>query len=465
VNVRSLKFRLVAWYAGWLTLVFIIFGIFVYLNLGHELENALHDALRRRARQVAETIQRSSFDWNVLKPEIRSHFASEINNRLTRVSVNNVVTFVSGPPTDSSFVPEQVPMPRKVALGESYDLRRLPDGEVLLVAMIARQIGTNRMVVEEGASVEPLNETLHRWLIAFIAGLAALVSVTVLGGFLLVQHALRPVDRIIRSADRISSRNLSERLPVVRTHDEIERLSTTLNRMIHRLDEGMQQNRRFFADASHELRTPITIIQAELDLLLEHLGDKTETQRIAAGTLEEVERLKNIVVGLFALSRLDAGEGHECSEPFNLSELVVTTANQMELLAADKNISVTCHSEPGAIVNGDRPRIKQVVVNLLDNAIKYTPEGGQIHVNVATRNGNAILEVADNGIGIPREAMPRLFDRFFRVDKARSRELGGAGLGLAIVKSICSAHGGGIRAESKEGEGSRFIVELPLANH
>jgi len=464
VNVQSLKFRLVAWYAGWLTLLFVVFGVFVYSNLGHELEKTMREALMRRARQVAETVQRSSLDRNALSTEIRNHFAPEVNNRLTRVTVNKAVTYVSGPPSDGSFDPQTVPGAPTVETEESYGRRTLPNGTEMLVAVTSRHVGAKRVVVEEGTLLAPLEATLHAWLVALVFGLAILILIAILGGFILVQRALQPVDHIISSAERISSRNLSERLPIVHTRDEVERLSTALNSMIHRLDDGMQQIQRFLADASHELRTPLTIIQGELESIVKQTNEKVGVQRTAASALEEVGRLKNIVVGLFALSRLDAGEGQEHTAPFDLGELAATTASQMDLLAQDKNISVECRSLPGVIVNGDRARLKQVIVNLLDNAINYTPAGGSIDVVVTARQEKAALEVSDNGIGIPSEALPHLFERFFRVDKARSRNMGGSGLGLSIVKSICTAHGGTARAESKLGEGSSFIVELPLAS-
>jgi signal transduction histidine kinase len=174
-------------------------------------------------------------------------------------------------------------------------------------------------------------------------------------------------------------------------------------------------------------------------------------------------RLANIVEGLFAISRLDAGEAQAEWVRFDLAQLAASTADQMFLLAEDKKIALACTAAKGVWVEGDRARLKQVVVNLLDNAIKYTPQDGAVTVTVSAIDSKAVLDVADNGMGIPPEALPRIFDRFFRVDKARSRELGGAGLGLSIVKSICAAHHGLVEASSTPGQGSRFRVELPLA--
>jgi signal transduction histidine kinase len=253
-------------------------------------------------------------------------------------------------------------------------------------------------------------------------------------------------------------------LPVPDTRDELERLSTALNQMIRRLDESFQHTRRFLADASHELRTPLTIIKTELEAVIDRQDGKQGARELAGNVLEEIERLRKIVEGLLALSRLDAGEALEKPVPFDLGELAATTADQMSLLAEDKKIAIHYDVAQRVIVEGDRARLKQVTVNLLDNAIKYTPDGGRIHVRVYANGRKALLEVSDTGIGIPSDARPCVFDRFFRVDKARSRDLGGAGLGLSIVRSICVAHGGHVDVQSKEGEGSRFTVELPLAN-
>jgi len=257
--------------------------------------------------------------------------------------------------------------------------------------------------------------------------------------------------------------NLNERLPLAKTGDELEQLSLALNRMIERLGNAFEQNRRFLVDASHELRTPLTTLRGELESAVEQTREPQKRDRIGSA-LEEVDRLAKIVETLFALSRLDAGEAQQEWARFDLARLAAITADQMALLAQDKGVSVQCRVEENVIVEGDSARLKQVVVNLLDNAIKYTPSGGAITLDVRVAGSQAIMEVADTGIGIPAAALPHLFERFFRVDKARSREAGGAGLGLAIVKSICSAHGAKVEVKSVESRGSTFTVELPLAS-
>jgi signal transduction histidine kinase len=249
----------------------------------------------------------------------------------------------------------------------------------------------------------------------------------------------------------------------VRSGDELERLSVSLNQMISRLEEAIHGSKQFLADASHELRTPLTVMRGELESLAQDGQLGRETREALGSALEEVERLAKIVEGLFALSRLDAGEAPTEWVRFDLAELAATTADQMSLLAEDKQVSVACETFRDVTVEGDRARLKQVVVNLLDNAIKYTPSGGHIALSVRREGAYAVLDVIDNGIGIPAEALPHVFKRFFRVDGSRSREQGGAGLGLSIVKSICSAHGAVIEVTSAPGRGSTFRIKQPLA--
>jgi heavy metal sensor kinase len=292
-------------------------------------------------------------------------------------------------------------------------------------------------------------------------GLPVTVSIAVAGGFALVRRALKPVERIAHDAEAITQHNLSQRLPVMQTGDELERLSLSLNHMIGRLEDAIQSSKRFVADASHELRTPLTVLRGELEGLALDEQLKLRTRESLGSMLEEVDRLAEIVEGLLALSRLDAGEGQAESVRFDLFELAAITADQMGLLAEDKNITLIREGEREITVEGDRARLKQVVVNLLDNAIKYTPDGGSVRLRITREDGHAVLDVVDSGVGIPPEALPHVFKRFYRVDNARSREQGGAGLGLSIVKSICAAHRVTVEVDSLPGRGSRFRLRFP----
>ena len=263
-------------------------------------------------------------------------------------------------------------------------------------------------------------------------------------------RALRPVDEIVKSAERITLRNLSQRLPVPATGDEVERLSLALNRMIQRLDESYQITSRFSADASHELRHAV-------DHHARRIGSNSATGKPRRGrnaanqasVLEEAERLTQIVEGLLSISRLEAGESQLNKDPVDLSCLTATTVEQMLPLAEDKSLALVCEVRPDVMVEANELRLKQVVVNLLDNAIKYTPEGGKITVRVNADNADALLEVADDGIGITAEALPHVFKRFYRSEQVQARRARGTGLGLSMVQSILEAHGGSVDVESR----------------
>jgi heavy metal sensor kinase len=465
MNTRSLSFRLVTWYAGVLTIVFILLGLLTLLFLRHYLEANLLDIQARRARQIADTlvIHADGGDEAALGSQVEALYSPEANDRFIRITrADGSVVYASGAPKDTRFDPSLVPaLPANVVT----DARKvaLPAGSLLIAGQSVRTPDGTLYRVEVGTSGASSEATLGHVLLMLAIGLPIAVAVTVGGGFVLVRRALRPVDRIAGKAEVITQHNLRERLPVVTSGDEIERLSVALNRMIARLEDAVNGSKQFVADASHELRTPLTVMRGELEGLAQDTHLRSETRESLGSVLEEVERLREIVEGLLALSRLDVGEPPAEWARFDLAALAASTAEQMSLLAEDKNLTVTCEFSGEVTVEADRARIKQVVVNLLDNAIKYTPEGGRIGLRVAREDDYAVLDVTDNGIGIPAAAIARVFNRFYRVDASRSREQGGAGLGLAIVKSICAAHGAQVEVMSTLGKGSRFRIRQRLA--
>lgn len=467
MNTRSLKFQLIGWYAGLLLGLFGLLGVSTYWALRTSLVGSLRENQLRRARQIAQLLDEEIQRQNEARvgEEVQARYAPDLNDRFVRITRKDGVTqYLSPTPKNQSFDPATLPPAKWPEVAESAREAPLLGGRKLLLTEHTLELpGGNRYLIETGAPMDEVQADLRNWLKFLLAMLPVVAAIALGGGYVLVKRALAPVDRIAGSAERISSHNLSERLPAPHTGDELERLSIALNHMIERLDAAFQHSRRFVADASHELRTPLTALRGELESCVQERELAPELRERLGSALEEVDRLANIVEGLFAISRLDAGEAAAEWVPFDLAQLVSATTDQMALLAEDKKIQVTCNGSKEVWVEGDRARLKQVVVNLLDNAIKYTPESGAISLTVRAQDGTAVLEVADNGMGIPPEALPRIFERFFRVDKARSREAGGAGLGLSIVKSICTAHHGRVEATSAPGQGSRFRVELPLA--
>jgi heavy metal sensor kinase len=466
MNTRSLRFQLVVWYAGLLTGCFALIGGATYVVLENYLVGALKENQLRRARQVGQLLMEEAqrHAEGRVGEEIEARYTPSLNDRFVRVTrTNGELLYRSGAPKEGNFAPADLPPAAWPRGDETTQEAPLPSGRKMLLASYrVRTADGMNYVVDAGAPMDDVQAHLRQWTMLLVFGLPVAAVIAVAGGSLLVKRALSPVDKIAASAERISSQNLNERLPVPQTGDELQRLSVALNHMIGRLDEAFQYSRRFVADASHELRTPLTVLRGEIESYVQEPQLPAEWRERLGSMLEEVVRLANIVEGLFAISRLDAGEAQAQWVRFDLGRLAAATADQMFLLAEDKKIALTCTAPKGVWVEGDRARMKQVVVNLLDNAIKYTAEGGQVGMSVGAIDSKAVLEVTDNGIGIPADALPRIFDRFFRVDKARSRDLGGAGLGLSIVKSICIAHHGRVEARSMPGQGSCFRVELPL---
>jgi signal transduction histidine kinase len=322
-----------------------------------------------------------------------------------------------------------------------------------------RLIGAATAAAPLGVLQPPLDEMRTWLLIAFPIVLALITA----GGWLLIGRALAPIDRITRTAGAISAGNLSGRLGPSRSDDEVGRLAATLDQMLDRLEGAFGQQRAFAAAASHELRTPLTIVKSDLDVLRRSRPFPPDEEDVLRGVDEELARMGRMVEDLLTLARADSGQDELLCELVAFDVLVRTALVGMEHLAQEKGLTLEAHVTPGVDVVGDPSRLRQMVLNLLANAVTYTPAGGSIRVSLAREGEQAQLIVADTGIGISVEDRSHIFEHFFRADKARSRAAGGAGLGLALVHWCVRAHGGHIEVESVPGEGSTFTVSLPLA--
>jgi len=465
MNVRSIRFRLISRFTVLLLLVMLGFGAFTYWRVRTYIVDVIASSMKHRAQQIAQTLLHDkSIDESYISNEIETRYAPESNDRFIRITRGDgSVLYCSHIPADRSFTPANVPYP-KAQTGNS-DIREeaLPNEAKMVIAAIRYPVMQGSYLVEVGTSLAGADRVMSALLWTLVAGLLAIMSLTVLGGWTLMNRALSPVRDITNAARDITMRDLRRRVPVLNTGDEIADLSIVLNQMIGRLQESFENVSRFTADASHELRTPLTIVQGELEELMTRTDLNSEVRAAMGSLLEEVERLVAIVQRLFALSRLDAGEAQAERVELNLAELAETTVEQMSLLADEKHISLLCMTSEPVPVKGDRTRLKQVIVNLLDNAIKYTPDGGSVQLAVSSSNGTAFVEVKDTGPGIPKSALPHVFDRFYRADEVHSRDIEGAGLGLAIVQSITSAHGGAVRIENAAQGGCRVTITMPRA--
>ena len=293
------------------------------------------------------------------------------------------------------------------------------------------------------------------------AGAGVLVVALLVGGWI-ARRGLAPVGDLAAAAGRITERDLSTRLDVARAPEELRGLASAFNAALERLAAAFARQARFTADASHELRTPVSVIRAQAESTLRRVRTPEEYRAALEACLRAAERMTGILEGLLTLARADAGNGALARAPVALASLVEETTALLRADAGAHGVRLECTAAP-ATVQGDAPLLSEVVTNLVSNAVRYNRPGGRVDVSLAPRNGEVELRVADTGVGIAADALPHVFERFFRVDPARSRDRGGAGLGLAITRWIVEAHGGSLGVESRLGEGSIFTVRLPAS--
>jgi heavy metal sensor kinase len=317
-------------------------------------------------------------------------------------------------------------------------------------------------IVRVGTSLQALEETLHRLLIILLITMPLALLASLGGGWFLAGRALRPVGAITQAAERIAGGDLTQRLTVPTAQDEIGRLAATFNAMIDRLEASFQQVRQFTSDASHELRTPLTVLKGETELALRRPRSSDDYRVVLESSLEEIDRMSRIVDELLFLSRADLGEIKMESRPVRLDHLFDDLKRQAEVLGYEQGVQIVTGLIEPATVAGDDMRLGELVLNLLDNAIKYSPPGGRVEMSLVTQDGMARLSVSDQGIGVAREEHAHIFDRFYRTDAARAHTKKGTGLGLAICQWIVDAHHGTIEVHSEPGKGSTLTVVLPL---
>ncbi|HSB72344.1 MAG TPA: ATP-binding protein [Candidatus Methylomirabilis sp.] len=345
-------------------------------------------------------------------------------------------------------------------------LETLPDfdGEPLRMVSLPIQVeGEFRYAIQVATPLRNTLAFLRTGRLLFLGGaVAILCAVTLIGAFL-AQGALRPIDRIVAKARRIGESNLRERLPAPGTSDELGRLVTTLNEMLDRIERSFESQRRFTADASHEMRSPLSRLRSEIEVALRRPRALPEYEEVLRSALEEVERLSRLTEELLILARLDAGEAVPPATAVSLIPLVEEELMRLKPEADARHVGLVLEGAPGPAVNAAPESLRLIVANLLHNAVKFSPPGGRVAVRVLAEAGQAVLAVSDAGPGIPPEDLSRVFERFYRASASRSPDIPGVGLGLAITRAIVETHRGSIAVESPPGAGATFTVRLPLA--
>jgi heavy metal sensor kinase len=457
----SVRVRLTLWYAGVLALSLIAFAVAIYAAAGDIFHERQDESLRSTAQTVA-----SAYVEELAEAHSQSAAGQIVLAEITFPNRYVQLTDNKGKPLASSanLAGSSVTIPSPIlvdARARGFSHATINGLRVAIVPLSADTTLGYAAVAEPLSVVEDGLAELRRDLFAGVLLVLLLASG---GGYFLARKSLAPIASMNSQTQRISAENLSARLDVTNSRDELGRLTTTINDLLTRLENSFKEQQRFIADASHELRTPLAVLRGETEVALGKTRSVAEYQQSLSLIQDEAERLSRIVEDLFILARQPINTRAALNkERLSLNDAVADCARAAQVLALRKGVKLKLENDsPSIAMNGDEELIKRLILNLLDNAVKYTLKGGEISLALARQNGNAEIVVRDTGIGISETDQARVFDRFFRVDKARARTLGGAGLGLSIAQWIVAVHGGEISLRSTPGRGSTFTVVLPL---
>jgi len=464
---RNIRFKLTLWYIVILGIILTSFSTFLYLTLSRSLYNGIDVKIKSIAEVIASSSMNpySQYSFSTLDRMLKDSFSLRPVTKFIQVLDESGRIGRKSDNLQNFQLPISIHALKNASQGNITFETTKAFGKHPLRMVTVPVIRGQRIIniVQVATSLEEVEEALKALLLILWITVPSVLVFASLGGLFLANKALKPVDEITKTARMITSRSLDQRIKLKKTRDEIGRLAETFNDMISRLGRSFKQIRQFSADASHELRTPLTILKGEIEVGLRKRRRPEEYRKILDSNLDEINHMTQIVDNLLFLSKADMGEIHLQKNRIDLTELVSEVGTQVQVIAMAKNIRLHISNDSGVAVIGDRFRLRELLLNLVDNGVKYTSEGGEMRISVERDNGRVKLCVLDNGIGIAPEDQPHIFDRFFRVDKARSREAGGSGLGLSICKWIAEAHGGEISVESGVGKGSLFTVTLPLA--
>lgn len=469
----SLRTRLTIFYTSFFALALLVLGLGIYMAVKQELERGVERDLRAGTRQVLE-IYRSRPPASNLELVLRDGVVStQVSGKpAATFAIPNLLAQVFAP--NGQFLGSSLNMPTAilplppVALelkaGEELDMIQQIDGTEVR-SVVTPLVLVNEQVVgllQISRSLEDMHQTLYQLLLILIGGGSIALIITALGVAGLSRTALAPLDQVISTAQGIvRAEDLGRRVPVPNTQDEIHQLTVTINDLLARMEQLFTTQQRLIADVSHELRTPLAAMHGNLEVLSRGAASNPELLHESLTDMRhETSRLIRLVNDLLLLAQSEDRVAMR-REAVELDTLLLEVHRELRSLANGVNLRIG--GEDQAVVEGDRDRLKQALLNLGVNALQHTPPGGTVALSLARHDTNAVLTVADTGCGIPPQEQELIFERFYRADRSRSRHGGGAGLGLAIVKRIVDAHGGQVSVQSEVGVGSIFTLVLPLA--
>jgi heavy metal sensor kinase len=439
---------------GVLFLMMVVYAAATFLAVRHEFQEQLDDELHEDVETVETQLSRSADGRVVWTGDPRTEPEADADRTVDVWSVTGEALYRSSGTSALPPVTVSAATPRYESLAAAgHRWRTLTERTTVEAQAVWLRVSR---------SEDRLRSQLWEILTVLVLGLPSVVALAGAGGYLLARRALTPIDRLASEARRITADRLHERLSVPTPNDEIGRLATVINETYARLEASFDQLRRFTADASHELRTPLSVIRGIGEVGLGETRTPAEYKEAMGSMLEEVDRLTTLVDTLLRLSHGDAGTVRLRRERADLGHLASEVSTSLALLAEERNQRLAVDVAEGVVLSIDRLVLREAITNIVDNAIKYSPSGSTIHVRVRAEQGRAVLEVQDEGPGIPREHRERIFDRFFRVDEGRSRERGGAGLGLAIARWAVEVNGGRISVDDTRSRGAAFRIVLPI---
>jgi heavy metal sensor kinase len=461
--VQSIRFRLAAWYSAILALALIVFGAVSWIVVRQALFNTADETLHDRVEGVRKFMheQIGALSVEEIRDEFKEHSVLGPGGDLFQVCDAEGVWLYRSVPLESGDVP--IPLPRNVPARGLTEEVTVSGTDLRL---LSRRVGVlgRPYTIQVAVSMHELKEGLSGYAYALTVLIPGVLLLATAGGWWMSRRALRPVDDIIDAARSIGEQNLSQRLPVPATKDELQRLSETLNQMLERIEGAFLRITEFTADASHELRTPVALMRTTAELALR----KSRTNEEYRQALEEVQaesvRTTELIENLLTLARADAGKAAVERREIDLVQIVREASLQGKKLAETKNLRFVADLPEAPVRTlGDANALRRLLLIVIDNAVKYTQKG-EVRVALSNGNGVAQVQVTDTGVGISEADLPRVFERFYRADKSRSRESGGAGLGLSIAKWIAETHEGAIDVRSEPGGGTSFVIILPEAH-
>ena len=462
---RHVRSRMTLWYVLVLGVLLLAYAGGASLYLFYSLREQLDHNLLEDVETVESMLETTPSGMITLESVHHEEDDEPNKHRFVEVWSSNGGLLYRSPTLQGEALGGPPRVSPEATIQRSPSTLRLASGERVRVANSISTVDGRRVFLRVAHSEQGLRREIEEFVSVLLLALPLALVLAGLSGFALARKALAPIDAMARTAERISAERLNERLPVENQVDELGHLARAFNATLGRLEAAFDQLRRFTADASHELRTPLTAIRSVGEVALQIPKTAAEYRDVIGSMLEETDRLTRLVDTLLTLSRADAGHVRVQRSDISLLGLAQEASSLVEVLAEEKRQRISLEGEPALMVSGDRLILRQALVNLIDNAIKYSAMGAEIVVRVrAGKDNQLMVEVVDQGPGVPQEHQSRIFDRFYRVDRARSREWGGAGLGLAIARWAVEVHGGEITLQSVEGQGSTFSVTLPSTN-